>query len=102
MHSRPGTNAGAIRLTFGDGPDLSAAERVAEIADAKVSADGRPLKVERLPDGLEAGPLQAQPAVPSAFADRGYHDSRQSIITVTAERTAPAGKYAYSIGPRAS
>ena len=71
LHSRSGTSAGVVRLTFGDAPDLSAAERVAEIAHTKVWADGKPLKVERLPDGLEAGPLQAQPAVLSAFADRG-------------------------------
>jgi hypothetical protein len=36
LHCRPGTDAGVARLTFGDGPDLGAAERVAEIASAKV------------------------------------------------------------------
>jgi formylmethanofuran dehydrogenase subunit E len=86
LHSRPGTSAGVIRLTFGDGPDLSAAERVAEIAGAKVWADGKPLKVERLPDSLEAGPLPAQPAVLSAFADRGVvtNKTESSIIYLAA------------------
>ena len=43
-----------MRLTFGDSPAPGEAERVAEIAHAKVWGDGVPLKVNRLPDGLEA------------------------------------------------
>jgi formylmethanofuran dehydrogenase subunit E len=86
LHARPSTNADVIRLTFGDGPDLSAAERVAEIAGTKVWADGKPLNVKRLPDGLEAGPLQAQPAVISAFVDRGVvtHKGESFIIYLAA------------------
>ena len=82
----PAPDAGVIRLTFGDGPDLSAAERVAEIADTKVWADGKPLKVKRLPDSLEAGPLPDQPAVLSAFADRGVvtHKGESFIIYLAA------------------
>ena len=60
-----------MRLSFGDSPEFGDAERVAEIADTKVWADGKPLEVNRLPDGLEAKPPQGQPAVLSAFADRG-------------------------------
>ena len=44
---------------------------VAEIAHTKVWADGQPLEVERLPDGLEARLGDRRPAVVSAFADRG-------------------------------
>ncbi len=60
-----------MRLSFGDSPDLGEAERVAEIAHTKVWADGQPLDVERLPDGLEARLGDRRPAVISAFADRG-------------------------------
>ena len=54
LHSRPGSDHAVVRLTFGDAPDLGEAERVAEIANAKVWAGGKPLGVKRLPDGLEA------------------------------------------------
>ena len=69
----PGAAAGPdlVRLSFGDSPDLGEAERVAEIAHTKVWADGRPLEVKRLPDGLEARLPDRRPAVVSAFADRG-------------------------------
>ncbi len=60
-----------VRLSFGDSPDLGEAERVAEIAHTKVWADGQPLEVKRLPDGLEARLPDRRPAVVSAFADRG-------------------------------
>ncbi len=59
------------RLSFGDTPDLGEAERVAEIAQTKVWADGKALEVRRLPDGLEARLPERRPAVLSAFADRG-------------------------------
>ena len=60
-----------MRLSFGDSPDIGEAERVAEIAHTKVWADGRPLEVKRLPDGLEVRLTDRRPAVLSAFADRG-------------------------------
>ena len=71
FHPRPGINSATVRLTFGDSPDLNEAERVAEIAHARVWGDGQPLEVERLPDGLEARVPARRPAVLSAFADRG-------------------------------
>src|SRR5208283_1399677 len=64
----------SVRLTFGDTPASEEAERVAEIARTKVWADGRPLVVTRLPDGLEAKLPARHPAVLSAFADRGIVD----------------------------
>jgi len=71
FHLRPGADTGTVRLTFGDTPNLNEAERVAEIAQTKVWADGKPLEVKRLPDGLEARLPERRPAVLSAFADRG-------------------------------
>jgi hypothetical protein len=71
LHACPGSDAGLIRLTFGDGPDLSEAERVAEIASAKVWAGVKRLEVKRLPDGLEAHVPAGNSAVVSAVADRG-------------------------------
>jgi formylmethanofuran dehydrogenase subunit E len=69
----PGTagEPGVVRLTFGDSPDIGEAERVAEIAHTEVWADGRPLEVKRLPDGLEVRLPDRRPAVVGAFADRG-------------------------------
>ena len=64
-------NPGVLRLTFGDSPEPGEAERVAEIAKAKVWADGEPVEVARLADGLEARLPTRRPAVVSAFADRG-------------------------------
>jgi FmdE, Molybdenum formylmethanofuran dehydrogenase operon len=71
FHPGAGRQVTPVRLSFGDSPAFGEAERVAEIADTKVWADGRPLKVERLPDGLEAKSPPLRPAVFSAFADRG-------------------------------
>jgi hypothetical protein len=71
FHSRPSADADVIRLTFGDTPDLNEAERVAEIAHARVWGDGKPLEVKRLADGLEALLPSARPGIVSAFADRG-------------------------------
>ncbi len=86
FHSNTGGQSSPVRLSFGDSPELGEAERVAEIADTKVWADGKPLEVKRLPDGLEAGPLQRQPAVFSAFADRGVvtHKGESFIIYLAA------------------
>jgi hypothetical protein len=64
----------SVRLTFADTPAPGKAERVAEIARTKVWADGRPLPVNRLPDGLEVKLAPERPAVLSAFADRGIVD----------------------------
>ena len=72
--SRRARHAAAVRLTFGDSPAPGEAERVAEIAHAKVWGDGVPLEVNRLPDGLEASLPKSRPAVLSAYADRGVVD----------------------------
>ena len=81
MHLGPGT--GVVRLTFGDTPEVSAAERVNEIAHAKVWADGKPLEVKRLPDGLEAQlPPGQRPAVFSALADRGVVTHRGNSLVI--------------------
>jgi formylmethanofuran dehydrogenase subunit E len=69
-----GEHVAAVRLTFGDSPAPGEAERVAEIAHAKVWGDGVPLQVNRLPDGLEARLPESRPAVLSAYADRGIVD----------------------------
>lgn len=84
LHSR--TDAGVIRLTFGDGPDMSAAERVAEIANTKVWAGDKPLVVKQLPDGLEARLPTGGATVISAFADRGIvaHAGQSSILYLAA------------------
>ncbi len=86
LHVRPGADPAVIRLTFGDGPDLAEAERVAEIANAKVWAGGRPLEVRRLPDGLEAQLPPGGSAVVSASADRGVvtHGAQSSIVYLAA------------------
>jgi hypothetical protein len=86
LHSRPGTDPAVIRLTFGDGPDLSEAERVAEIVNAKVWAGGKPLEVKRLPDGLEAQLPHGGSAVVSALADRGVvtHTGQSFVIYLAA------------------
>ena len=86
LHSRPGADPAVIRLTFGDGPDLSQAERVAEIANAKVWAGAKPLEVKRLPDGLEAKLPPGGSTVVSALADRGVvtHSGQSSVIYLAA------------------
>lgn len=63
-----------VVLYFADAPEPGEAERVAEIARTKVWADGRPLEVDRLPEGLETRLPARRPAVVSAFADRGVVD----------------------------
>jgi formylmethanofuran dehydrogenase subunit E len=86
IHTRPGGDSAVLRLTFGDSPDLSEAERVAEIAHAKVWAGGKPLEVKRLPDGLESQLPTGGCAVVSAFADRGVvtHNGQSSVIYLAA------------------
>jgi formylmethanofuran dehydrogenase subunit E len=71
FHPGAAGEPGLVRLSFGDSPDIGEAERVAEIAQTKVWADGQPLEVKRLPDGLEVRLPDRRPAVVSAFADRG-------------------------------
>jgi len=71
FHASAASEPNLVRLSFGDSPDLGEAERVAEIAHTKVWADGQPVEVKRLPDGLEARLTARRPAVVSAFADRG-------------------------------
>ncbi len=71
FHLKPGADSAVVRLTFGDAPDLNEAERVAEIAHARVWSGGKLLEVKRLPDGLEAQLPPNASAVASAFADRG-------------------------------
>jgi len=63
-----------VVLYFADAPEPGEAERVVEIARTRVWADGLPLEVERLPDGLETRLPARRPAVVSAFADRGVVD----------------------------
>lgn len=76
FHPRPepSDSRASVRLTFGDSPEPGEAERVAEIARTKVWADGSPLEVRRLPNGLEATLSARGSAVLSAFADRGVID----------------------------
>jgi hypothetical protein len=66
----PGGDPARVRLSFGDSPAMGDAERVAEVADAKAWADGRPLEVRRLTDGLEARLPAPTPKILSASADR--------------------------------
>ncbi|WP_165074137.1 formylmethanofuran dehydrogenase subunit E family protein [Paludisphaera rhizosphaerae] len=72
----------SARMTFGDTPAPGEAERVAEIASTKVWADGKPLDVVRLPDGLEARLPQPGPALLSAYADRGVIDYQGKTFVI--------------------
>lgn len=78
-----GKDAAVVRLTFGDSPAPGEAERVAEIAHAKVWGDGVPLEVRRLPDGLEARIPTPRPGVLSAYADRGIVDYQGDSFVIT-------------------
>src|SRR4051812_43977219 len=83
--------AAEVRLTFGDSPAPGEAERVAEIAHARVWGDGAPLEVRRLPYGLEAAIPTPRPSVLSAFADRGVIDYQgDSFVIVLAAYTQAA------------
>ncbi|WP_165227375.1 formylmethanofuran dehydrogenase subunit E family protein [Aquisphaera insulae] len=70
------------RMTFGDTPAPGEAERVAEIAHTKAWADGKPLDVTRLPDGLEVKLGGPRPAVLSAYADRGVIDYQGKTFVI--------------------
>ncbi|MBX6312707.1 MAG: formylmethanofuran dehydrogenase subunit E family protein [Isosphaeraceae bacterium] len=76
-------DAAVVRLTFGDSPPPGEAERVAEIAHAKVWGDGVPLEVRRLADGLEARLPTPRPTVLSAYADRGIVDYQGDSFVIT-------------------
>lgn len=78
-----GPKAATIRLTFADVPDPGEAERVAEIAHAKVWADGVPLDVERQAEGLAARLPSARPKVLSAYAHRGVVDYGGDSFVIT-------------------
>ena len=92
----PPPGAERTRLYFGDSPAPGEAERVAEIAHARVWVDGRPVAVRRLDDGLEVPAAPGAAAVAGAFADRGVidHEGRSFVITLAAyaqSRPLPAG-----------
>ncbi len=86
LHYTPGGDAAVIRLSFGDSPDLNAAERVAEISNVKLWSGVQSLEVTRLPDGLEAKLPRGGSAVISALADRGVvtHNGQSSVIYLAA------------------
>lgn len=86
FHPGAGGDPAVVRLSFGDTPDIGDAARVAELAHAKVWADGKSMEVRRLPDGLEARLPDRRPAVLSAFADRGVvtHGDDSSLIFLAA------------------
>lgn len=69
-----GKSDSVVRLTFGDSPAPGEAERVAEIAHAQVWADGAPMAVKRLADGLEVALPRPRPTISTAFASRGIVD----------------------------
>ncbi len=71
---KPEADPALVRLYFGDTPAPGEAERVAEIARTQVWADGKPLEVTRLQDGLQVRLPDRRPAILSAFADRGVVD----------------------------
>ena len=78
-----GPRATSVRLTFADTPDPGEAERVAEIAHAKVWGDGMPLEVERQAAGLEVRLSSLRPKVLSAFAHRGVVDYGGDSFVIT-------------------
>lgn len=78
-----GPRAATVRLTFADVPDPGEAERVAEIAHARVWADGVPLEVERQAEGLVARLPSGRPRVLSAYAHRGVVDYGGDSFVIT-------------------
>ncbi|MBX6311955.1 MAG: hypothetical protein IRY99_03395 [Isosphaeraceae bacterium] len=86
-----GEEPAVVRLTFGDSPAPGEAERVAEIAHAKVWGDGLPLDVRRLPDGLEARLPTRRPGVLSAYADRGVVDYQGDSFVIQLAAYAQSG-----------
>jgi formylmethanofuran dehydrogenase subunit E len=103
FHAGAGGDPSVVRLSFGDTPDISEAERVAEIAHARVWADGKPLEVKRLPDGLEVRLPDRRPAVVSAFADRGVVTVRgisaATYLAAYAQTRAIEADQAANLGP---
>lgn len=91
---------GVVRLTFGDSPAPGEAERVAEIAHARVWAAGRPVEVERLPDGLEARRPAGDAPLLSAYADRGVVDHLGDSFIITLAAYAQAGPLGRGEAPK--
>ncbi len=79
----PGSDRTLTRLYFGDSPAPGEAERVAEIAHTKVWMDGKPVDVQRLPDGLEVRLPAHRPELISAYADRGIVDFQGDSFIIT-------------------
>ena len=82
----PKPSATQSRLYFGDSPAPGEAERVAEIAHARVWSDGKLVEVRRLVDGLEVPVSPGSARITSAYADRGVidHEGQSFIITLAA------------------
>jgi FmdE protein associated with molybdenum formylmethanofuran dehydrogenase len=95
-----GPKAATVRLTFADTPDPGEAERVAEIAHAKVWGDGIPLEVERQALGLEARLPAARPKVLSAYAHRGVVDYGGDSFVITLAAYAQSVPLTASDAPR--
>lgn len=95
-----GPRAGTVRLTFADVPDPTEAERVAEIAQAKVWADGEPLEVSRQADGLEVRLPSARPKILSASAHRGVVDYGGDSFVITLAAYAQSEPIAAGATPR--
>ena len=90
---------GPTRLYFADDPEPGEAERVAEIAHARVWADGEPLEVRRLDDGLEVRLPTPAPDVASAYADRGVIDYEGKTFVIELAAYAQAGPIDASATP---
>ena len=78
-----GPNAATVRLTFADTPDPTEAERVAEIASARVWGDGDLLSVDRQADGLLVHLPMPHPQILSATAHRGVVDYGGDSFVIT-------------------
>jgi len=87
----PGPDPATSRLYFGDSPAPGEAERVAEIAHAKVWIDGKAVDVKRLPDGLEVRLPTRRPEIISAYADRGIVDYQGDSFIITLAAYAQSG-----------
>lgn len=92
--------AATVRLTFADVPDPLEAERVAEIAHAKVWADGVPIAVDRQDEGLEARWSGARPKILSAYAHRGVVDYNNDSFVITLAAYAQSEPIADGSTPR--
>jgi hypothetical protein len=94
----PGSDPTLTRLYFGDSPAPGEAERVAEIAHAKVWIDGKAVDVKRLPEGLEVRLPTRRPEIISAFADRGVVDYQGQSFIITLAAYAQSGPVKRSEG----